>query len=106
MTVPSGSPSWVVGDTFLVRLSHQFNLEFTIHHRHPHKNVYSVFRSTPPSVGSARLFEVALAMNGVQDAQTTVTGNTNGAPVLQPSWILFLVTVATILTTVGMVGMM
>ncbi|KAJ3490948.1 hypothetical protein NLJ89_g11387 [Agrocybe chaxingu] len=36
----SGNPSWVVGDTFL-------------------KNVYSVFRATPPSVGFAELSSVA-----------------------------------------------
>jgi len=36
----SGNPSWVVGDTFL-------------------KNVYSVFRATPPSVGFAQLSQLA-----------------------------------------------
>jgi len=38
------SPSWIVGDTFL-------------------KNVYSVFRFTPPSVGFAQLSPQALALN-------------------------------------------
>lgn len=32
------------------------------------KNVYSVFRYNPPSVGFAALSETALAMNGVNDA--------------------------------------
>ncbi|KAF5327777.1 hypothetical protein D9619_004889 [Psilocybe cf. subviscida] len=36
ITPDSGNPSWVVGDTFL-------------------KNVYSVFRATPPSIGFAQL---------------------------------------------------
>ncbi len=39
-----GTPDWIVGDTFL-------------------KNVYTVFRYEPPSVGFATLSEAALAMN-------------------------------------------
>ncbi|KAF8142067.1 aspartic peptidase domain-containing protein [Boletus edulis] len=39
-------PQWIIGDTFL-------------------KNVYSVFRYSPPSVGFAALSQTALAMNGV-----------------------------------------
>ncbi|PCH44056.1 acid protease [Wolfiporia cocos MD-104 SS10] len=39
------APAWIVGDTFL-------------------KNVYSVFRYNPPSVGFAALSETALSMNG------------------------------------------
>ncbi|KAF9077958.1 aspartic peptidase domain-containing protein [Rhodocollybia butyracea] len=42
----SNTPAWIVGDTFL-------------------KNVYSVFRFNPPSVGFAQLSSTALAMNGV-----------------------------------------
>lgn len=38
--VGSGNPSWVVGDTFL-------------------KNVYSVYRASPPSVGFAALSSLA-----------------------------------------------
>ncbi|KIJ20642.1 hypothetical protein PAXINDRAFT_165539 [Paxillus involutus ATCC 200175] len=41
-----GTPPWIIGDTFL-------------------KNVYSVFRYDPPSVGFAALSQIALAMNGV-----------------------------------------
>lgn len=39
-----GTPDWIIGDTFL-------------------KNVYTVFRYNPPSVGFATLSDVALAMN-------------------------------------------
>jgi len=42
----SNSPAWIIGDTFL-------------------KNVYSVFRYSPPSVGFATLSETALAMNSL-----------------------------------------
>jgi len=42
--VTDSSPAWIFGDTFL-------------------KNVYSVFRYNPPSVGFADLSEIALAMN-------------------------------------------
>lgn len=41
-----GVPSWIVGDSFL-------------------KNVYSVYRFNPPSVGFAALSDLALSMNGV-----------------------------------------
>jgi len=50
----SNSPSWIVGDTFL-------------------KNVYSVFRYSPPSVGFAALSDTALAMNGAGGAIPTAT---------------------------------
>ena len=40
--IPAGTPSWVVGDAFL-------------------KNVYSVFRESPPSVGFAALSALAKA---------------------------------------------
>jgi len=43
-SLTSTSPAWIVGDTFL-------------------KNVYSVFRYSPPSVGFAALSGTALAMN-------------------------------------------
>ncbi|TFK45733.1 acid protease [Heliocybe sulcata] len=42
----SATPAWIIGDTFL-------------------KNVYSVFRYSPPSVGFATLSPLALGMNGV-----------------------------------------
>ncbi|EJD07583.1 acid protease [Fomitiporia mediterranea MF3/22] len=45
MGAGSSAPSWIVGDTFL-------------------KNVYSVFRYNPPSIGFANLSSTALAMNG------------------------------------------
>ncbi|KAJ3746966.1 acid protease [Lentinula raphanica] len=45
----SNAPAWIVGDTFL-------------------KNVYSVFRYNPASVGFAQLSSEALAMNGVNGA--------------------------------------
>jgi hypothetical protein len=43
------APAWIVGDTFL-------------------KNVYSVFRYNPASVGFAQLSETAIAMNGANNA--------------------------------------
>ncbi|KAJ3730003.1 aspartic peptidase domain-containing protein [Lentinula guzmanii] len=48
------APSWIVGDTFL-------------------KNVYSVFRYNPASVGFAELSSEALAMNGVNAAVPSAT---------------------------------
>ncbi|KAG9309476.1 aspartic peptidase domain-containing protein [Chiua virens] len=50
----SGPPSWIVGGTFL-------------------KNVYSVFRYSPPSVGFATLSSTALSMNGVDGPLPTAT---------------------------------
>jgi len=72
----SGTPPWIVGDTFL-------------------KNVYSVFRFNPPSVGFASLSTTATSQNdangavpsptiGSVTAQVTAGGdsnvNTNAAP--------------------------
>ncbi|KAK7466332.1 hypothetical protein VKT23_005058 [Stygiomarasmius scandens] len=50
----TSSPSWIVGDTFL-------------------KNVYSVFRYDPASVGFAELSATALAMNGADSNVPTAT---------------------------------
>ncbi|KAG6331505.1 hypothetical protein ID866_7585 [Astraeus odoratus] len=46
--VNSGQPTWVIGDAFL-------------------KNVYSVFRFDPPSIGFAPLSDIALAQNGLNN---------------------------------------
>ncbi|KAF9244096.1 aspartic peptidase domain-containing protein [Melanogaster broomeanus] len=50
----NGAPSWIVGDTFL-------------------KNVYSVFRYSPPSIGFAALSPTAVAMNGVNGPPPSAT---------------------------------
>ncbi|KAI6167423.1 acid protease [Pisolithus thermaeus] len=73
------NPSWILGDSFL-------------------KNVYTVFRYSPPAVGFAALSEVAIAENGVNgapvpsatvgSATASVTGN--AAPTtlpFAPAWI-------------------
>lgn len=54
LSTGGSAPSWIVGDTFL-------------------KNVYSVFRYNPPSVGFAALSDTALSMNGVNAAAPTPT---------------------------------
>jgi cathepsin D len=48
------TPSWIVGDTFL-------------------KNVYTVFRYNPASVGFAELSSTSLKMNGGDDALPSAT---------------------------------
>jgi len=66
--IPSGSgnPSWVVGDTFLVCKS----LSNGMLYADPpplcalQKNVYSVYRASPPSVGFAQLSSVAGGSGG------------------------------------------
>ncbi|KAG1728182.1 aspartic peptidase domain-containing protein [Suillus paluster] len=55
-----GTPSWIIGDTFL-------------------KNVYSVFRYNPPSVGFAALSKIALAMNGKVGGIPSATLGANSA---------------------------
>ena len=66
-TSGTSAPAWIVGDTFL-------------------KNVYSVFRANPASVGFATLSGTATAMNGqlgqapsatVGSVATVTGGNTN-----------------------------
>ena len=67
-TTGTSAPPWIVGDTFL-------------------KNVYSVYRASPASVGFAKLSDTALAMNGVLGSApsptigavaATVSGSTVG----------------------------
>ncbi|KAG1728175.1 aspartic peptidase domain-containing protein [Suillus paluster] len=66
-TIGQGGPSWVIGDAFL-------------------KNVYSVFKYSPASVGFAALSETAIAQNGIKAAvpsptigAVTVATSTGGA---------------------------
>ncbi|KAI8996627.1 acid protease [Trametes punicea] len=68
-TSGSSAPPWIVGDTFL-------------------KNVYTVFRASPASVGFAQLSEEALKMNGqlgsapsptVGAVAATISGSSTGA---------------------------
>ncbi|KAG1817061.1 aspartic peptidase domain-containing protein [Suillus subaureus] len=54
LSTSGSAPNWIVGDTFL-------------------KNVYSVFRYSPASVGFAALSNTALAMNGVNAAAPSPT---------------------------------
>ncbi|KAJ8585200.1 acid protease [Rhizopogon salebrosus TDB-379] len=53
-TIGQGGPSWIIGDAFL-------------------KNVYSVFRFNPPSVGFAALSATAIAQNGIKAAVPSAT---------------------------------
>lgn len=62
----TGSPSWIIGDAFL-------------------KNVYSVFRYNPPSVGFANLSSVAIAENGAGGAVPSATIGTVSASVTNTS---------------------
>jgi len=72
-TIGQGGPSWVVGDAFL-------------------KNVYSVFRYNPPSVGFAALSMTAIAQNGIKAPPPSATigaisaeaTNTGAAPSDRP----------------------
>ncbi|KAF9219785.1 acid protease [Gyrodon lividus] len=57
-----GTPQWIIGDTFL-------------------KNVYSVFRYNPPSVGFAALSQTALAMNGIEAVIPSATLGANAATI-------------------------
>lgn len=69
-TTGTTAPPWILGDTFLVRsLSHPHTnillMSTLTTFCCAQKNVYSVFRYSPPSVGFAQLSREALAMNGV-----------------------------------------
>ncbi|PFH51024.1 hypothetical protein AMATHDRAFT_192110, partial [Amanita thiersii Skay4041] len=54
LSTGNSAPSWIFGDTFL-------------------KNVYSVFRYDPPSVGFAQLSGAAIAQNGANGALPSAT---------------------------------
>jgi cathepsin D len=59
----SSTPAWIIGDTFLVSLRGSPFWSTRILTFSLQKNVYSVFRYNPPSVGFAELSATALAMN-------------------------------------------
>jgi len=56
-----GDPTWIVGDTFL-------------------KNVYSVFRADPPSIGFAQLSSVAGGSGAPSGNGSSTTTTDNGSP--------------------------
>lgn len=65
-TSGTGTPSWIFGDAFL-------------------KNVYSVFRYNPPSIGFASLSSVAIAENGAGGTVPSATIGTVSAAVTNTS---------------------
>jgi cathepsin D len=82
----NGNPSWVVGGTFL-------------------KNVYSVFRSDPPSIGFAELSDATGGSSGTPGSGTgtgagpSVTGSSgDSAMIPTPPPLILLTLVASILT--------
>ncbi|KAF7362970.1 Acid protease [Mycena venus] len=56
-----GKPSWVIGDTFL-------------------KNVYSVYRQNPLSIGFAQLSDLAVSLSAPEDAKNTSSPATTAIP--------------------------
>lgn len=83
ITSGSSAPSWIVGDTFLVSPDHTIErLKGTMtHSRLRQKNVYSVFRYSPPSIGFAELSSVALALNGADGPVPSATIGSSAATV-------------------------
>lgn len=93
----SSTPSWIVGDTFL-------------------KNVYSVFRYNPASVGFANLSSVATAMSDVDGTVptptigsvsvevTAVSGKSTSDATALPSRMNFLVVALAIVSSLFMIG--
>ncbi|KAJ6568782.1 hypothetical protein B0H19DRAFT_1256497 [Mycena capillaripes] len=52
-----GKPSWVIGDTFLPA----------------QRNVYSVYRQNPPSIGFAQLSDLAVSSSGQNTSSPAAT---------------------------------
>ncbi|KAJ7128483.1 acid protease [Mycena epipterygia] len=90
LSTGGSAPSWIIGDTFL-------------------KNVYSVFRYKPPSVGFASLSDYSLSLNGninlgapsptigsVSAAATAGSKNRNASSpaALRPSSLIFTIMIA------------
>ena len=67
------TPAWIIGDTFLVSLFFLSKGTPRILILTSQKNVYSVFRYNPPSVGFADLSKTALAMNAPGGTVPTAT---------------------------------
>jgi len=88
-SIGSSAPPWIIGDTFLVTfvVASTGNADDDL----LQKNVFSVFRFNPPSVGFAQLSDIALAQNGATGSapsptigavQATIdaTSRSNGRP--------------------------
>ncbi|KAG6907899.1 hypothetical protein DXG01_007006 [Tephrocybe rancida] len=75
LTTGRSAPAWIVGDTFLVR-PFLPRSSAALFDDDAQKNVYSVYRYDPPSVGFAELSSTALAMNS---ADTPVPSATIGS---------------------------
>ncbi|KAF7370629.1 Aspartic peptidase A1 [Mycena sanguinolenta] len=99
LTTGDTAPPWIVGDTFL-------------------KNVYSVFRFSPPSVGFAQLSAYSLSINGDTDLKVptptigsvsaeatagpgTIDSNSNAAASLRPASLLLHVAPVVVMLAVG-----
>jgi cathepsin D len=65
----SSTPSWIFGDTFL-------------------KNVYSVFRSTPPSVGFAQLSTAAGGSGTASAGSSSPTGSSSAMSIKIPAFLM------------------
>lgn len=88
------APAFIFGDTFLVRAQNDKLHKPFIDILPPQKNVYSVYRFSPPSVGFAALSSKALAINGVEgpapsssapNSAVTVSLNDNGSASVEPT---------------------
>ena len=79
----SSAPSWIVGDTFLVRFTFTELRGITLISLYlpQQKNVYSVFRYSPLSIGFADLSSTAIAANGVNRPPPNATIGSVGATV-------------------------
>jgi hypothetical protein len=87
-TSGSGAPTWIIGDAFLVRNSDKPRPGSVVLIRTPvflQKNVYSVFRYNPPSVGFAALSSVAIAENGAGGTVPSATIGTASASITNTS---------------------
>jgi len=77
------APPWIIGDTFLVSqfLVVSCSLPDELYFNYEQKNVYSVFRYQPPSVGFAQLSGTAVDLNGASEAVPSPTSATTTATV-------------------------
>ena len=90
-----GTPQWIVGDTFLVRIFCYSDLSGILtglffFFNLIQKNVYTVFRSNPPAVGFAQLSNAAGGSSGSQRFFSYHLYLGFVIPVMGCSYVLFL----------------
>ena len=85
----SGGGYWIIGDTFLVCNYGPLHWDNQLNHKNmAQKNVYTVLRASPPSIGFAQLSSELTATTGIATATTAYVSSTSSQFIQVPSHLI------------------